>query len=177
LLGRKYLVRIFNGIFHLRGIDEMKLGAEHYSYMELVAKGLELKGVKEWYLGLHSALKLNNMTHESFGIDEIMSASVFRAKPVRIDGHGFRFHKVSKRLLGFGIVKEGGIMYSDREKTILDFMYLWRYRGMDEETILAGVSEWAKGTNKDVMRRYAKRYPKAVAEMVERGLSGHKSGK
>ncbi len=98
--------------------------------MELVARGITLKGVKDWYFGLHSALKINNMTHEEFGIDEVISSEIFRAKPIKIVGHKFRFNKVSKKLLGFGVIENGALRYSDREKTILDFIYFWRYNGI-----------------------------------------------
>jgi len=66
---RGYLTRIFKGIFYVKPLDEVKLGKSRYSYLELVAKGLELKSVKNWYFGLYTALKLNNMTHEHFTVD------------------------------------------------------------------------------------------------------------
>ena len=170
LLRNDYLIRIFRGIFYFKSIDETKLGNEHYSYMELVARGIALKGVKDWYFGLHSALKINNMTHEEFGIDEVISSEIFRAKPIEIDGHKFKFNKVSKKLLGFGIVENGALRYSDREKTILDFIYFWRYNGIPEERILNDVAEWASGVKKETLRRYSKNYPKAVSNMVEKVL-------
>src|SRR5581483_7273612 len=78
LSSRRYLLRIFRGIFYVRSLEEIKLGRSKYNHLELVAKGLELKGVKEWYFGLHSALKLNNMTHEHFAVEEVVSDSIFR---------------------------------------------------------------------------------------------------
>ena len=170
LLRNNYLIRIFRGIFYFKSIDETKLGNEHYSNMELVARGIELKGVKDWYFGLHSALKINNITHEEFGIDEVISSEIFRAKPIWINGHKFKFNKVSKKLLGFGIVENGVLRYSDREKTILDFIYFWRYNGVPEERILISVAEWANGVKKATLRRYAKNYPKVVGNMIEKVL-------
>jgi predicted transcriptional regulator of viral defense system len=170
LIRKGYIVRIFRGIFYLKSLDEVKLGSERYSYIELVARGLELKGIKEWYFGLHSALKLNGMTHEYFGVDEIMSPDLFRAKSIEIAGHNFKFHKISKKLFGFGTVKDGVISYSDREKTVLDFIYIWRYNGIPKERIISDMSDWAKGINREKIGKYAKRYPKAVADMLEEVL-------
>ncbi|MCL4381204.1 MAG: hypothetical protein M1331_03510 [Candidatus Marsarchaeota archaeon] len=170
LLRKGYLIRIFRGIFYFKSIDETKLGNEHYSYMELVARGIALKGVKDWYFGLHSALKINNMTHEEFGIDEVISSEIFRAKPIRIEGHKFKFSKVSRKLLGFGIIEKGSLKYSDPEKTIMDFIYFWRYNGLPEERILIDLAEWAKGIKKETLRKYAKNYPKAVSNMIEKVL-------
>lgn len=55
LVSRGYLIRIFKGIFYIKYLDEVKLDKSKYSNLELVAKGLELKGVKKWYFGLYTA--------------------------------------------------------------------------------------------------------------------------
>src|SRR3990172_12450109 len=68
-----YLVRIFRGIFYVKSPEELKLGRHRYDHLELVAKGLELKKVTRWYFGLHTALKLNNMTHEHFTVEDVVS--------------------------------------------------------------------------------------------------------
>src|SRR3990170_4591187 len=115
---RGYLTRIFKGIFYVKPLDEVKLGKSKYSHLELVAKGLELKGIKNWYFGLYTALKLNNMTHEHFAIDYVINDKLFRSKPMTIAGYKFRFIKLIPRLLQFGIV-EDSLKYSDPEKTLL----------------------------------------------------------
>jgi len=168
LLARKYMIRIFRGVFYLRSVEERDSGATRYNHLELVARGLELKGVRSWYFGLHTALKINNVTHESFGIDDVMSTSVFRARPMTIAGHSFKFYKVSGRLMGFGIVEKGGIRYSDLEKTILDFAYLWRYGGLPDAKIAADLSEWSAGASRKKIRGYLGNYPKALRETVEK---------
>lgn len=167
LMSRGYIIRIFRGIFYVKDFNELKLGSERYSYTELVAKGMDLKNVKAWYFGLHSALKFNNMTHEDFGIDEIMSSSVFRSNAIKIAGHSFKFYKISPRLLNFGIVNNDDIKYSDKEKTILDFMYIWRYNGVPDDKILAGISEWSKGIDRKKLKRYATNYTKSIAKMTD----------
>jgi predicted transcriptional regulator of viral defense system len=166
---RGYLVRIFRGIFYIKSVEEFELGRSRYNHLELVAKGLELKNVRKWYFGLHTALKLNNMTHEHFLIEDVISDSLFRANPVRIAGYRFKFFKLSPSLLGFGLREEdNGVRYSDPEKTLLDFIYVWRYNGVPHDKIIGDVSAWAEHASKEKLRRYAKRYPKTVAEAVER---------
>jgi len=166
---RGYLVRIFRGIFYVKSLEEAKLGRSRYNHLELVAKGLELKNVKRWYFGLHTALKLNNMTHETFVVEDVVSDELFRANPFTIAGYKFKFSRLSPALLGFGIRKAGnGVRYSDPEKTLLDFIYLWRYNGIPEEKIVADVSGWEKGASKEKLRAYAKKYPKTVAEIAAR---------
>ncbi len=165
---RGYLVRILRGIFYVKSLEELKLGRNRYNHLQLVAKSLELKNVETWYFGLHSALKLNNMTHEHFGVEDVISESLFRAKPVNIAGYRFKFTKVSPSLLRFGILKENMIRFSDPEKTILDFIYLWRQNGIPAEKIVADVGEWAKDVSKVRLRKYAAAYPKTVAEIARR---------
>jgi len=165
-----YLLRIFRGIFYVKSLEELKLGRSKYSYLELVAKGLELKKVKNWYFGLHTALKLNNMTHEHFTIDEVVNDRIFRAKPMKIVGYNFKFIKLSPSLLNFGIIKRNGIRHSDPEKTILDFIYIWRYNGIPEDKIVIDVSEWAKGISKSKLRKYANNYPTTVSKITRRAI-------
>jgi hypothetical protein len=166
---RSYLVRIFRGIFHVKSPEELKLGRSKYNHLELVAKGLELKKIRNWYFGLHTALKLNNMTHETFAVEDVISDKLFRANPFTIAGYKFKFSMLSGSLIDFGIRKaENGVRYSDPEKTVLDFIYIWRYNGIPAEKIAADVAGWAKGTSKERLRAYAKMYPKTVAEIAAR---------
>ncbi len=168
LVPRGYLVRILRGIFYVKSLEELELARPRYNHLELVARGLELKGVSNWYFGLHTALKLNNMTHEAFAVEDVISDKLFRANPFKIAGYKFKFSRLSPSLLDFGIRKgENGVRYSDPEKTILDFIYIWRYNGVPEDKIAADVSGWAKNVAKK-MRSYARKYPNTVAEIAER---------
>ncbi|MBU4500997.1 MAG: hypothetical protein KKA79_00270 [Nanoarchaeota archaeon] len=128
---------------------------------------MELKGVKNWYFGLYTALKLNNLTHEHFAIDYMINDKIFRAKPIEIAGYKFRFLKLKPELFGFGIIKDT-LRYSDPEKTILDFIYVWRYNGIPEEKIIMDISDYARGLSKKKMRVYAENYSKAVKEIAEK---------
>lgn len=166
MMSKGFLVRIFRGIFYVKTLDEVKLNRARYSNLELVAKGLGVKGVKNWYFGLHTALKLNNMTHEYFAVDCVINDRIFRARPMKIAGQRFRFVKLAPHLVSFGIV-ENGLRYSDPEKTILDFIYLWRYSGVPEEKIIADISEWTTDVSARQMKTYAAKYPKSVARIVE----------
>jgi hypothetical protein len=164
-VSREYVVRIFKGIFFVKSIDEVKLGKSKYNHLELVAKGLELKGVKNWYFGLFTALKLNNLTHESFAVDYVVNDRLLRSKPINIAGYKFRFIKLTPRLVEFGIIANT-LKYSDPEKTILDFIYTWRYNGIPKEKIVLDVSEWAKDISNEKTKEYAACYPKTVQEIA-----------
>ena len=165
---RGHLTRIFRGIFYVRPPEGLVLGRAKYNHLELVAKGLEMRGVRNWHFGLHSALKLNNMTHEYFVIEKVISDSVFRQKPIKIAGYDFKFIKISPSLFDFGIKADGLLRYSDPEKTILDFVYLWKQDGRDDQRIVMDISEWAENVSKEKMQGYVRHYPKSVARISDR---------
>ena len=163
---RGHIIRIFKGIFYVKSLDEMKLGKTKYSHLELVAKGLELKGVKNWYFGLYTALKLNNMTHEYFSIDYVVNDKILRVNPMKIAGHKVHFLKLKSSLFSFGIISKGTIMCSDNEKTILDFIYMWRYNGIAKDRIIADIGDWTSNLCGPKFEEYAKSYPKTVQEIA-----------
>ncbi len=168
LLARGYLIRIFRGIFYVKSLEEVKFGRLDERYLNLVAEGLRIKGVERWYFGLYTALKLNKVTHEYFTVDFVVNDKIFRAKEIEISGYKFKFIKVKSELLKFGIKEKAGIRYSDLEKTILDFIYLWRYRGIPKEKILVDISEWVEKASPSKLKRYVKKYPKSVEKILER---------
>lgn len=167
LLREGHLLRIFRGVFYVRTFDEIKLGKSKYDHLELVAKGMGLKGVKNWYFGLYTALKLNNLTHEHYTVDYVISDKIFRAKPMEIAGYKFRFLKLKPGLFGFGTVSDA-VRYSDPEKTVLDFIHVWRYNGIPDDKIIMDISEYARGLSKKRLLDYSDNYSKAVRNIAER---------
>jgi predicted transcriptional regulator of viral defense system len=166
LIPRGHLVRVFRGIFYVKSLEEDHLGSTKYSHLELVAKGLEIKGVKSWYFGLTTALVLNNMTHEHFAVDYVLNDVIQRSSPMDIAGYGFVFKKVKSNLLSFGIL-ENGIRYSDPEKTILDTVYLDRYGGVSPQKTALNVSEYFEHIDKDKLKKYVEEYPLTVSTFLE----------
>jgi hypothetical protein len=166
LTARGYLLRIFKGIFYVKSFDELKMGSMKYSHLELVSKGMELKGITNWYFGLHTALKLNNATHEHFTVDQVINDTLFRNKPINIAGYKFRFVKLKRSLFNFGI-KQNKYRYSDLEKTVLDLIYLWNYNSVPHEKIVIDIEEYIEGISKNKIKNYSKHYPNTVKRVLE----------
>ena len=162
LYNKKYLDRIVRGFFYIPSAEAHRLKTGRPSLYEAISKAMEYKKVSDWYFGLESAIKLNNITHEFFTIDYVVSDKIFRAKPFEILGRKVRFVKLSKKLFGFGIKKEGNIYYSDLEKTILDIIHIRKYAGESNKAIRDYVIEWADEANKNKMKKYSKHYAKSV---------------
>ena len=162
---RKYLIRIFKGIFYVKSWEEIKYESIKYSHFELVSKGLELKGVRNWYFGLYTALTLNNATHEYFTIDYVISDSLYRNKPITVNNRKYKFHKIKPSLLKFGII-ENRFKYSDLEKTILDLIYLGVYSGKSKGKILMEISDYTQNLSESKIRKYIQNYPNSVKEII-----------
>ena len=129
------------------------------NFFEILKEALKIKGVKNWYFGLKSGLKFNNLTHEYFTIDYIINDKIFRAKPITIMGRRVKFYKLSKKMFSFGIIKKN-INYSDSEKTLLDLLYLKHYSKEEFEEI-------AKELSETKLIKYAKNYNKRVINITK----------
>jgi len=167
LTAREYLLRIFKGIFYVKSFDEVKMGNMKYSHLELVSKGMELKGIVNWYFGLYTALKLNNITHEHFTVDYVVNDTIFRSKPINIVGYKFRIIKLKNSLFDFGI-NMNKHRYSDLEKTILDLIYIWRYGSIPEEKIVIDIEDYIENISKNKIKKYYVHYPSTVKKILEK---------
>lgn len=159
LIRNKYIARVFRGIFYVYSIEERKLGKSEMNSFEILKEALKLKGVKNWYFGLETGLKFNNLTHEYFTIDYIINDKLFRAKPIIIMGRKVKFYKLSPKILSFGIIRKE-VNYSDSEKTLLDLLYLKHYSKGEFEEI-------AEELSKTKLLKYAKNYSKRIINITK----------
>jgi len=170
LTKNRYLITILKGFFYVPSLEERENNNIIPSYFELVKKAMEYKRVNNWYFGLESAIKLNNLTHEYFTIESLINDKIFRPNPIIINGRKIKFIKLKRELFDFGIIKKD-INYSDLEKTILDFIYLAKYAGLNDNEIKYKVIEYVDEANKSKLRKYSNYYPKTVKKVVLRLLN------
>jgi predicted transcriptional regulator of viral defense system len=169
LISNKYLHRILRGIFYLPSIEERKLGRLDINYMDAIARALTIKGVKNWYFGLETAMRLNALTHEFFTTDFVVSDTLFRARAITILGHKVKFTTLKKSLFGFGIIKKR-VRFSSPEKTVLDIIYLSRYNGLADREIENRIGNAAAHCAKNTLLTYAKKYNTATELFVRERL-------
>ncbi|MCD6443735.1 hypothetical protein J7L70_01885 [Candidatus Bathyarchaeota archaeon] len=160
-----YLVRILRGLYYVKTYEEFKLGKAIDAY-KLISLGMNKLEVN-WYFGLYTALLLNGLTHEFFGTIFILNDKIFRPKEIVVAGEKVKFIKLKDKLFGFGVVSKDSLRFSDPEKTILDFIYIFRYRGVAEERIISMVEGYAKALRKSRIKAYLKFYPKSVSKVVK----------
>jgi predicted transcriptional regulator of viral defense system len=160
-----YLVRILRGLYYVKTLEEFKL-KRSLDTLRIISLGMEKLEI-EWYFGLHTALKLNGITHEYSAVIYVLNNTIYRPKAININGEDVKFIKLKNELFGFGIIEKNGIKFSDLEKTLLDMTYISRYRSVPEERVLSMIEEYGKRIRKRKIAEYLKFYPKSVRRVVE----------
>jgi len=171
LLNKGFATTILRGIFYVKDYNEKKTGVLKYTPDELIAKGLEMKGIKNWYFGLRSGLKFLNVTHEYFTRTWILNDTMKR-RPRGLAGITYEFIKIKPVLFEFGVKTEktkNGILikYSNLEKTLLDIAYLDKKNGKSDHVTKQIFVEYEDIFNKKRLRKYAKNYPGTIQKIVE----------
>lgn len=159
-----YFVRIIRKLYYVKTLEEFELRKSSDVY-KIVSLGLN-KLKLNWYFGLYTALRLNGLTHEFFDTIFILNDKIYRAKEIKIAGERVKFLKLTGKLVNFGIVTESEKRFSDAEKTILDLIYISRYRSLPEGRITAMIEEYKKKMRADKILEYLRFYPKAVEKVV-----------
>jgi predicted transcriptional regulator of viral defense system len=159
-----YLVRILRGLYYVKTVEEFQLKKSPDAY-KILSLGLNKLKVK-WYFGLYTSLRLNGLTHEFFDTIFILNDRIYRPKEIKVGGEKVKFLKLSSKLVDFGIVNENSKRFSDAEKTILDFVYISRYRSVPEGRITSMIEEYRKRVKADKVMEYLKFYPKSVEKVV-----------
>jgi len=161
LTHNEYLITLLKGIFYIKSVEERKHKKTDINYIDAIKKALELKKVKNWYFGLDTAVRMNNLSHEYSEITYIINDLIFRKNPVTILGHKVKFIKISKSLFGFGIKNN----VADTERTVLDTIYLGKYNGASDNEIKNRISSLLGYCKKKKLTDYAKHYPKTVIKL------------
>lgn len=159
-----YIIRIIRGYYYVKKLEELVKGTAPDIY-KLLSIALNKMNVN-WYFGLYTALKLNKLTHEVFTVIYVITDSIFRPFPVKISKHDVKFIKFVRKLFGFGIVRAYDIVFSDKEKTALDFVYWLTYNNKDVDYIKAFLKQYFRKINKKKIANYANNYPKTVQKVV-----------
>jgi predicted transcriptional regulator of viral defense system len=160
-----YLVRILRGLYYVKTIEEFGLKKALNVYTILSA-GMEKLGIS-WYFGLYTSLKLSGLSHEYVDTLFILNESIFRPKVIKVMGEKVKFIKLKPKLFGFGTITEDYIKFSDIEKTLLDFVYVSKYRSVLEARIISVLEDYSKHADADKITDYLQFYPKTVGKVAK----------
>lgn len=162
-----YLLPLFKGYYYVRGPEEIRLGEERRNPLELFALAADAKGIGSWYFGLHTALRLNGMTHEDRREEAVISDRFYRIHGVPIGLRRFVIHKWTPRLLAFGLLEKAPYRYSDPEKTVLDLVYLDHWNRKKGRAEARPWIDHVETVDVRRLRRHLAHYPEEVMEAVE----------
>jgi len=164
-----YVIRILRGLYYVKSVEEFKL-KRSLDPLRVLSLGMEKLGAR-WYFGLYTALRLNGLTHEYYDVTFVISYSIFRPKTIRIAGENVRFVKIKPGMAEFGLVRRDVLVYSDLEKTLLDFLYLSRYGTLPYREALYILREYSEKASRKKLALYVKYYTKRVKEdLINEGL-------
>lgn len=161
-----YLAPLFKGYYYVRTAEELRLGDPRYNSLELFALAAKVKDLGSWYFGLHTALRLNGMTHEDRREETVISDSFYRIHGVPIADRRFIIHKWRSELATFGLVHMGGYRHSDPEKTVLDFAYLDLHRERKHRAATRTWEEHLASVDPRRLRSHLRHYPEGVVRSV-----------
>ncbi len=162
-----YLLPLFRGYYYVRTPEELRLHIERHDPLELFALAARAKGIGAWYYGLHTALRLNGLTHEDRREEAVVSRSIYRIHGVPIGGHRFVIHRWGAKLFGFGLERRATYRVSDPEKTVLDLAYLDHWTANKGHPVARTWVEHLGSIDARKVRRYLSHYPEEVRRTVE----------
>ena len=125
-----------------------------------------MKKVTHWYLGLETALMMHHLTHEFFTTDTIINDTIFRKHTVAVLGRKVRFIKVKRSLFRKGISRVGHAPCASVEKTVLDMVYLSKYRGLPDAEIEARVRPLLAPCSRAALVALSKDYNASTARFI-----------
>jgi predicted transcriptional regulator of viral defense system len=160
-----YLVRILRGLYYVKTLEEFS-NEKAIDAHRVISLGLEELGVN-WYFGLNTALRMNGATHEHSDTVFVVNDEIYRNKEIRIAKSRVKFIKIAPRLTVFGTVDEDGVRYSDLEKTLLDMIYLSKYRSVPDGRIALSVEEYTRYADNEKVGEYLKAYPVSVGRVAK----------
>ncbi|MCD6369256.1 MAG: hypothetical protein J7L38_05630 [Thermoproteales archaeon] len=137
-----YVVRILRGLYYVKTFEEFKL-RKSVNPLSILSLGMDRLGAK-WYFGLYTALRLNGVTHEYYDVTFVISYSIFRPKTIKIAGEEVKFVKIKPGMAEFGLIKKNELVYSDLEKTLLDFLYLSKFGTLKRREALNTLKEYSE---------------------------------
>ena len=163
----EYIIRILRGIFYVKDPEERERDFLRHSIYDMIAEALKIKGVKNWYFGLETALKMNNKTHEYFAVDYLITDSFRTTKVITIIDSKFQFLKWGEFHFTFGIRKKNTIRYSDREKTVLDMIYRRHIITQKSRYTLSPYYDYIELLDRDRIMEYIINYPNEFRKIME----------
>jgi|GEM_PF-1254900 len=167
----------FKGIYYVRTSSELLTKTLPLDSLILATLACDKKFGKDWYFGLQTALKLNELT----GVQTSTKIFIITKKQVRskirsMGSMEFIFSKI-KISSDDGIIEKNGLRYSDPVRTVLDFLHLGikKKDTTYAEVVLDAVIELNKRKFQSEVKRQLRLYStkKLMKKIIGKHLGGY----
>ena len=167
----------FKGIFYVRTSSELLTKTLPLDSLILATLACNKKFGKDWYFGLQTALKFNELS----GVQTSTKTFIITKRQVRsnirsMGGMEFAFSKI-KIYSDNGIIEKNGLRYSDPVRTVLDFLHLGikKKDTTYAEVVLDVVIELNRQKFQSGIKRQLKLYStkKLMKKIIDKHLGGY----
>ena len=173
LVRTKRAIRIYKDVYFIKGWNKYFVSPEP---MERILGAAMGKLGWSWYYGLESAWFNGRCAQQAYPGYIIINDRVTMTR--KINGEKVIFIKSKrKEMFEFGIEKDSwGLLYSDVEKTLLDFIYFANYGRVPQQIVFEAIDSFFDDTNFYMIRRkrsykklkkYLRYYPDFVRADLE----------
>ncbi|MFH1247160.1 MAG: hypothetical protein V1644_02150 [Candidatus Micrarchaeota archaeon] len=115
---------LFKGIFYVRSPEELLLKSLPSDPLLLASLACNKHLGKNWYFGLHTALKFNDLAGVQAPVKSFIITNRQLAPGKRkVGAMEFVFSQIKHRSFDAGLVEKNGFRYSSPVRTSLDFLY------------------------------------------------------
>ncbi|MFX1274192.1 MAG: hypothetical protein ACFFBP_00520 [Promethearchaeota archaeon] len=163
------LIKIFADFYYVKGKKESisKNYKNNHTVVELVSKVLKMMDFKEWYFGLHTALRLYDISLQENPTECLITTRMpFNRKNIIVLGKNLQVFIFNQELFTFYKMKNG-IKYSDLEKTFLDFLYLWKSNHVPDHKIFRILGKYRDQISQEKIMRYSAIYPSNIQQVLK----------
>lgn len=164
------LIEIFKDVYYIKPTPDIGENYNVECLLEIIFRALNHIEIKDAYVGLYSALRLNGIKNESDEDDEkkiyIITDKDLSKKSIEYHDNEVRFIKLKSSLTDFGVI-ENGLRYSDPEKTILDLSLLWKKNGKHDMKIASMIREFGDSLSEKKMKEYGNAYGVEIQNILK----------
>ena len=170
LIKKKDIIKLFGDFYYIK--EKSEINSNTYKYqddpLKLISKVLEIMNVSDWYFGLYTALSYHNITLEKNPTEcLICSNSPFNSRKFKILGKKMQVFVLNKPFFN-SYLKKNGVIYSNLEKTFLDFVYFWKLNDIPDYKILKILNKYQERISKDKIIECSSQYSDEIQQIIEK---------
>lgn len=168
----------FKGIFYVRNPSELLTKTLPSDSLTIAALACNKRLGKNWYFGLHTALKLNDLAGAQTPLKTfIITKKQLTPRMRKIGNMEFVFSRIKGVSFADGIIEKHELRYSNPVKTALDFLHLGIKKNDTSyaQLVLDAILDWNKKQFISECKKLLKAYSTktGIKTIIEKHLGGY----